>query len=145
MWSIPHLLESSLTLQIGINNVHPSCCFSPSYRQSVLKASHALLPLSVTRNKKQSRWEILYVCGGGLSVFSQNIDNYWASGKEKERQRKNVYLKASSFTTQWGPAQRFQVKALFGSEFLHAQERMGARLFFFWSTGWQLMFGGGGC
>jgi len=71
--------------------------------------------------------EVLVCLCRSLSVFSQNT--YMIT--RPQAKRKCVCLKAPGFTTQLGPAQLFQVKALFSSRLLHAQEHMGAGLFFF--------------
>lgn len=134
--SLLHFPKSSLRLQIGINTVHASCSFSPSYRQTDLKASHALFPLSEMKAVQIGD----FVCGGGAIgergvclCFPRYRCNSWASGKKKERQKKkkNRCLKAPSFTVQLDPAQLFQIKELFSSELFQAQQHMGASLLFF--------------
>lgn len=92
--------------------------------------------LTVKRNKRQSRQEILYVGGafgmGRMSVFSQDRDVIIGPQAKRKRDReKNLCLKAPSFTVQLGPAQLFQVKELFSSELFQAQKHMGASLLFF--------------
>lgn len=89
--SLLHFPKSSLRLQIGINTVHASCSFSPSYRQTDLKASHALFPLSEMKAVQIGD----FVCGGGAIgergvclCFPRYRCNSWASGKKKERQKK---------------------------------------------------------
>lgn len=96
-WSLLHFPKSSLRLQIGINTVHASCSFSSSYRQTDLKASHALFPLSEKAVQTGD-----FVCWGGAIgeggvclCFPRYRCNSWASGKKKEKKKKKSVPKGT--------------------------------------------------